>query len=770
MKKLISSISFILVTAMVLTFLPTIGFAVPTGNKILDSGVLMFIGNSKCYVNAEQKQIDPDNSFVAPYLKNGRTFVPLRFCSEAFGCEVEWKADESTAYIKKGEITLSLKTGSDVINISEKDGKNAKEIKMDVSSEISENRVFVPVRFVAEALGKQAFYDRGLVVIANDAEKLNAAKDKDAITAVISAFSGLNFVGTKEKLYNLIGYNPNEFKINGIWDEKNTGDILEDGVDYEMEYNVVAAQSEDSGMGMGESDDFSQTNVQVAGVDEADIIKTDGKYVYYSHNGAIEIVEINEDGSLKHLSSFKVEDDFNFSEIYVDGDKIITIGSSYETFVYDSATDYKRGGYRTKAVVIDIKDRTSPKFERTVKVEGDYLSSRKIGSSVYFIANTWAHQWFDFTPYCEDNGKKIENGYDMLGYFPNIADDNITTIVGFNIDKPQNTATVQNFLGCGEIVYMSDKNLYLANTDYNGSGYKTNIYKFAVDNGEIVFTNSGVVQGQPLNQFSLDENKGFLRIATHTVEYGNKFYESNNLFVLDSMLNITGEITDIAPGERIYSTRFMGSRAYMVTFKQTDPLFAFDLEDPYNPEIMGALKIPGYSEYLHPYDENHLIGFGRDTTTDKYGNVNVLGVKIALFDVSDMTNPIEMFNEIIGGRGTSSPLLYDHKALLFSKERELLAFPITVYSNNSADGWYGEFEFDGAYVYNINLKTGFELGGKLTHLSQEDYLKSSSYGADQSKYIERLLYSGNNLISASNSYMMSNDIKTLKQKGAVEFK
>jgi uncharacterized secreted protein with C-terminal beta-propeller domain len=145
----------------------------------------------------------------------------------------------------------------------------------------------------------------------------------------------------------------------------------------------------------------------------------------------------------------------------------------------------------------------------------------------------------------------------------------------------------------------------------------------------------------------------------------------------------------------------MGDRGYMVTFKKVDPLFVIDLKDPRSPKILGALKIPGYSDYLHPYDENHIIGFGKDT--EEVGNgAFYQGMKIAVFDVTDVTNPIEMFKENIGDRGTDSELLRNHKALLFSKDKNLLAFPVTVMevkNKNKADKesifQYGEFAFQG---------------------------------------------------------------------------
>jgi uncharacterized secreted protein with C-terminal beta-propeller domain len=248
-------------------------------------------------------------------------------------------------------------------------------------------------------------------------------------------------------------------------------------------------------------------------------------------------------------------------------------------------------------------------------------------------------------------------------------------------------------------------------------------------------------------------------------------------------MNIAGKIEDIAPGEKIYSVRFIGNRAYMVTFRTVDPLFVIDLKDPKSPKILGKLKIPGYSNYLHPYDENHIIGFGKDAVevANKDNNGNVintnayyLGMKIAIFDVRDVNNPIEEFKTTIGGRGTDSELLNNHRALLFSKEKNILAFPVTVMettnnSNTSSVPEYGKFTFQGAYVYNIDLVKGMTLKGKISHLTDEDYMKSGDYWYNESnKNVQRVLYIGDVLYTISNNKLMAHDIKNINKLGEIQ--
>ncbi len=257
----------------------------------------------------------------------------------------------------------------------------------------------------------------------------------------------------------------------------------------------------------------------------------------------------------------------------------------------------------------------------------------------------------------------------------------------------------------------------------------------------------------------------------------------NNIYVLDERLERVGTLEGLAPGERIYSARFMGSRAYMVTFRNVDPLYVIDLREPTKPTVLGELKIPGYSDYLHPYDENHLIGFGKETIelpSKGWGPDETMafyqGMKIALFDVSDVNNPKEKFKEIIGDRGTHSELLYNHKALLFSKEKNLMAFPVDLMEIKGkeevlTEGFpaYGQFSYQGAYIYGIDLQKGFQLRGRITHLSDDDYAKSGQYGYDYTKMVRRILYAGNTLYTLSEGMLKATQLPDLQALSSLEY-
>jgi uncharacterized secreted protein with C-terminal beta-propeller domain len=228
-------------------------------------------------------------------------------------------------------------------------------------------------------------------------------------------------------------------------------------------------------------------------------------------------------------------------------------------------------------------------------------------------------------------------------------------------------------------------------------------------------------------------------------------------------MSIVGRLENLAPGEHIYSARLLGKRGYLVTFVQIDPLFVIDLSDPTKPTVLGELKIPGYSNYLHPYDENHIIGIGKETLPSEQGFFAwYQGVKISLFDVSNVSNPIQMANFTIGDRGTDSPILYDHKAFLFDKEKNLLVIPVTVakvatekYPRGVDPSAYGQPVWQGAYVFNITLQQGLVYRGGITHID------NSTGIWDYEHYVQRSLYIENVLYTISQAQVKLNDLNDL---------
>ncbi|OEG00160.1 hypothetical protein BHF71_06030 [Vulcanibacillus modesticaldus] len=625
--------------------------------------------------------------------------------------------------------------------------------------------------------------------------------------ADINSNGDLPVVGSYKNLKSILA----DLEKSNLYLRRYTIQVMESAQVMTANEDVAVKSSADSAQG-----DYSKTNVQVAGVDEADVIKTDGKYVYQVNNNRVIIFKAYPAEEMKIVSVLDYfEEGFYPRDIYVDDKYLVVIGNSYSKMIPMEEPELKEDSEPKilieppffqqdllKVIVYDIKDKNNISRLREFEMEGYYLSSRKIDSSLYLVSNKYldiyrilkTDQEVSPPAYRDSlNGDKISYiDYDKIHYFPDSVETNYLIIAGINLDDIQKEVNITAFLGSGNNIYASRDNLYVTLTKYDFEKSKkfiiknpyikktTSIYKFKLNNGVVEFSNEGKVPGTVLNQFSMDENNGFFRIATTTGEVWrtDQYTSRNNLYILDKDLKLAGKIEDIAPGERIYSVRFMGDRAYMVTFKTVDPLFVIDLKDPYFPKILGKLKIPGYSDYLHPYDSNHIIGFGKDTIElpRKDGSNQSMayyqGMKIALFDVTDVNNPKEMFVEIIGDRGTYSELLYNHKALLFSKDKNLMAFPITVMEvkdkkeNNKLQ--YGEFSFQGAYIYNIDLENGFQLRKRISHLDDTDYKKAGLYDYNYNKTVERIIYINDTLYTLSKGMIKANRLDSFEEINSIE--
>lgn len=776
-----------------------------------------------------------------PRLTQNTLMVPLRELSEALGVTVQWNESERTAIASKGERNIKLSLDS------KQAYRGSTPVTLDAAPVSEHGYMLVPLRFFSESFDFNVYWDGA-----------NQSVD------IVDADKSLPTVGSLERMEELL---KDSAAVNG-------GGMRFMAADQAASSSAPAGAAKESATVAPSAPSHSGTNVQVEGVDEADIIKTDGKYIYQVNRDRVIVSQAWPAESMSVVSTVYWSDpQFYPQEIYVDDKHLVVIGNTHYPMYdrvqpYDSATpamsdpstpvsspamkapltDSIRvmpvpepvgrkmmiwpGPQRstTKTVVYELGDRTNMKPVRETELEGNYISSRKIGDSLYIVTNKWMNtNWLMnnqinpaekpealSTPAYRDSAAGdsfITIGYEDIRYFPKAIEPNVLLIGGLNLSKPEQKMQVTSYLGSGQYVYASQNNLYVTVNEYEpvtavpasaskavpGSEPRimpiqptptemsSVIYKFGMDDGTVRYTGRGKVPGQPLNQFSMDEHDGYFRIATTKGDMwrDDEFTSKNNMYVLNDSMNVVGKIEDLAPGERIYSVRYTGNRAYMVTFKNVDPLFVIDLKDPQAPKVLGQLKIPGYSDYLHPYDENHIIGFGKDAVEVANKNGSGLdggptayyqGMKLALFDVSDVAHPKELFKESIGDRGTYSELLNNHKALLFSKEKNLLAFPVTVMevkdkssAGTSVDATkYGEFTFQGAYVYGLDLQKGFQLRGRITHLSGEDLQKAGQQWYSSDRNVERLLYIGDTLYTASPDMLKANDLSTLTEIGSLK--
>jgi inhibitor of cysteine peptidase len=522
------------------------------------------------------------------------------------------------------------------------------------------------------------------------------------------------------------------------------------------------------------TNDYSATNIQVAGVDEADIVKTDGKYIYLASGNRTIIVEAYPPEQAQVLSEIEVEG--TVIGIFINGDRLVVFEQETPYYGYydvPAVREYAIMPYISPRVLIkvyDISDRETPQLQRELSADGQYLSSRMIGDYAYVVVNEPVYEEDDEInlPTIYSGGDETEIPatdiyyYDVVDYYYMY-----TTIIAINIQDDSQEPTYETvLLGASSNLYVSMNNIYLTFPVWGrdvGDVGKTSVHRIRIEGGVMNYTASGEVPGMVLNQFSMDEYAGYFRVATTT--YGQT--TDNNVYVLDMSLNITGSVTGLAPTETIYSARFMGERGYMVTFKKVDPLFVIDLSDPYNPRELGYLKVTGYSDYLHPYDENHIIGIGKETT-DAGEFAWYQGVKISLFDVSDVRNPVEISKLEIGDRGSGSPVLWDHKAFLFDRLRNLLVMPISVaevdqskYPGGVPANARGEQVWQGAYVFDISIDNGLQVKGRITHIEEPTDLEQGYYYYYSPFSVERSLYIDDILYTISDAKIQMNDLENL---------
>lgn len=467
--------------------------------------------------------------------------------------------------------------------------------------------------------------------------------------------------------------------------------------------------------------DYSTTNLQMEGVDESDIAKIDGSYIYTVEDKYIVITDIR-DGKLEEVTRFLPKDcgaADRVMEIYVDGDQLILVVQGYETSLgesskagsdkensdkessdeeiavsdasEDSAFCYKMNGKSTTQIqVYSIVDRRNPEFEGRLIQDGYYNTSRKIGDVVYLF--TQYHMTSDVVGYVEKeytsvipkvNGEKVAAGEI---YLPESSGESGILVSSLDVNKPDKVLDSKLVIsGCAQ-TYISKDALYLYEEDYDGAMI-TNIAKFALDEGRISGVAATAVRGYVRDTFAINASDGYLRVLT--TDYSTED-EVNALYILDENLKLTGQLTGIAPGEEIYAARFMGNTGYFVTYRNTDPLFTVDLSDPAKPEIIGELKVTGFSEYLHFWDDTHLLGIGYESD-EKTGNIE--NIKISMFNIE---NPGEVTEEakLVLKDVDYSEALYDYKSVIISKDKNLIGLVCEDYSGSGIKQTYQIYSYE----------------------------------------------------------------------------
>ncbi len=677
-----------------------------------------------------------------------------------------------------------------------------------------------------------------------------SVKPTESGAAQLKKFASLkeleDYINTGRELagkYGYFGYD------GGIGASANSRAMLADTPENNMkaEQPAVAEKAASSGA----SRDFSTTNIQVEGVDEADIVKSDGKYLYAVSSGRIVTIDAYPADKAGVVS--RIDCQGSPAELFINKNRLAVIENRYETG-------------ETAVSIYDVTDRSKPVEKRFLSFRGGMVSSRMIGDFAYLVVNMPVGDGI-----VQGDGRekiqlpKINTGSGVMTvppteitYFDYPDNSYVYTVVlAVNLLDDGQKVSARTFLtGTSQNLFVSQNNIYLTNQktpdlvelsnkyiaglasllppdvaarvkvqraakdnmdsilsqvegileeylntldysraialeekiqQYREKYYRdlarerdnTVIHKLSVKEAGVEYKAAGEVPGLLLNQFSMDENDGYFRVATTSQGFifGGGMNTKNNIFVLDQDMKITGRLQGLARSERIYAARFMGDRVYLVTFRRIDPLFVIDLKDPQNPKVLGELKIPGYSDYLHPYDENHLIGVGMEVSEagtprplmgQPVPEISVIappvqrqGVKIALFDVSNPEKPREISKFVIEEPNSDSPALRDHKAFLFSKAKNLLVIPVSYWQQPEVSGKAIMPDYrrhwQGAFVFNISPEKGIALKGKIEHGDRKAPEKEADFSVKRSMYIENMLY------TLSDGMLKANHMESLKE-------
>lgn len=579
-------------------------------------------------------------------------------------------------------------------------------------------------------------------------------------------------------------------------------DVIEK-VDNTWSIGIDSVGSTESSSSSSNTKDYSTTNIQVENVDEADIVKTDGDYIYSISEDNVIITDVKDPKQPKVVATIKSEDDDIPEDIILYKDKLVVIstkGNQTQRYYYNDRMN-------TVVKIYNITSREKPVLTKSYEMYEPYYTSRCIDNVLYVISSGNLRKEDDeiVVGYNEDNMEK-EMSIDKIKYLKDVKTTKQTLISTVDLNNETADIKLDSYLMNISNAYVSENAIYLLNQKYNNdskipmkllfgfkgvfgledyyemdseSGYYTEIYKFDIKEN-VEYKAKTKVKGKTINQYSLDEKDNHLRIAL----YDN---DGSRVAIFDEDLKQIGISDNVAKGEKMYSSRFIGDKVYFVTYKTIDPLFVMDLSNETKPKVLGKLKIPGYSTYLHPYDENHIIGIGMETKEIINRNSNgkvisttakVVGTKMALFDVSNVNSPVQISSVVIGDSRTTSAILTNPKALLFSKEKSLIAIPVNNYSQdfevtssnnyetmiNNYTKYSKPYNAEGYFVYNINVQDGFKLKGVITHEKT-----NATYYYSNSKLL-RGLYIDNNLYTVSETMIKVNELDSLKAVGELKLK
>lgn len=529
-----------------------------------------------------------------------------------------------------------------------------------------------------------------------------------------------------EKLNSLIGKGGET-----VW-EDNEYNMYEmaDGAVNDAEARYGMTEAADIGKGSTEDDSYS-TNIQVQDVDEADVVKNDGRYIYIFNRkgGRIDIIDTDNDIKISSTCSIESYLEYMNAEMYICDDRLVIVGS-YVT-------------NETNISIYDISDKSNIKEINTIRQQGNYYTLRMKDGYVYILTDIMLEG-----KVTEDNCVPMLDGKQISPEHVSITDDisspGYIFVVSVDLNNPEKAAdeyAVTLDIGYEFCEYVSENAIYLCSNVRMGG--ENILYKINYKNGKFSDAISGNVQGYVYGQFAMDEYNGYLRMVT-TYEKASEGNSKNILTIFDENLNQVGMIDDMAKNETIKSARFEGNTGYFVTYRETDPLFKVNLTDPENPQIEGELKIPGYSGYLHLWGDNNVIGIGYDDNK----------LKLSMFETGTTDEMKELATRKFEDY-SYSPGTYNHKALMIDYDKNIIGF-VCVYDNSIT---YEIFSYtDDEFVSRMSV----DISGENSYFTDCLNYGGGSYSDIRGMYIGDTVY----IVIPGDKVVMA-DIESMQTKGEI---
>lgn len=652
-------------------FTPTTSNQVTSEDR-LDNAVVFNLGSPVILVNKKQTLLERTDSSQVPLTKGENVYVPLSFFKTAYGASVTGDTTTPNVTIRMDNKALVM----DSENASIIDNTREKKLDYDVKIFADKGVEYVPVTVFAKAFNKYLYYYNGMVIISGQEDAFTNEESTEFIQSLKSQVNDLPYVATEENLREITNTSDKDELLNKI------------------------------GQAVGNRNKQKNDSLDVAGLlqkDREDLIENDDTYMYCATDESINIISYTD--GLKHISTIKLDSGFVPQKLELNNSILVVIGNLEADEDATQNDESKENNEKEKAVVYiyDVTDVNAPVQKRKVAVDGYTVDESFEGNFVYLVANSFVFDNYKeghfIAPSYKDSANKDAvtiMDFSNMQYFPEMGGDSYTVVMAVNVLDCTQPISAKSFLCAGDNISLFGSNLYIAKNRYTAfdssdKTENTRIYRFSLTNGNFERNSYGEVKGHPVDNNSIDENNGYVRVVTSNVE-GKEKKIINSVYVLNNNMEISGEATKVANNANISSVIFTEDNIYLTPKEKGEPIYTVDMTNPLNPAGNGILKLSDGNIMLYPYDENQII------TIDNGGNK----LKINAFDISGKDNPKLLYSQELGGSNISSSVFENPQAFMFDTEKNIFVLPVTIRSQED-----GSVIFNGAYIYSIYMDEGF---------------------------------------------------------------